>query len=209
MTIDTTDLDDFSINYGNKWASFGTGHSHGQLFWKLMQQGLVLPGGTEMTVGMGLWLGGGRGLLTSLHGLAVDTIREVEFVDSKGAIRTASASENTEMFWFVRGGGGEFPGIVTKIVAQTSPVPGSVYRRECSGSTYSAGKPMLKAWTRLLRETENSDRKMFTHVTINTGTIKYDNLCFDCGGGELNWFNNKVSSTAQQGGGMYCSSGYR
>lgn len=172
VTIDLSDLDDFSVNNNNKYVSFGAGHTHGQLFWKLMQQNLVLPGGTEMTVGMGLWLGGGRGLLTSLLGLAVDSIREVEFVDAQGNQRSASASEDPDMFWAARGGGGEFPGIVTKFVAEASPMPNSVYRRECSGSTYSSGKPMLKEWTRLLRETQYSSRKMFTHITINTGSIK-------------------------------------
>ncbi len=75
--------------------------------------GLVAPGGVVSTTGIaGLTLGGGLGWLRRKHGLACDNLLSVDLVTAGGELVHASASENSELFWGIRGGGGNF-GIVT------------------------------------------------------------------------------------------------
>ncbi len=84
--------------------------------------GLATPGGTISTTGIaGLTLGGGLGWLMSKHGLALDNLLSVELVDSEGRVLRANASEHPDLFWALRGGGGNF-GVVTSLEFQLHPV---------------------------------------------------------------------------------------
>jgi FAD/FMN-containing dehydrogenase len=64
----------------------------------------------------GLTLGGGLGWLMGKHGMAVDNLRAVELVTAAGEVVRASAEEHPDLFWAVRGGGGNF-GVVTELEA--------------------------------------------------------------------------------------------
>src|SRR5215510_5493921 len=84
--------------------------------------GLAVPGGVVSTTGVaGLTLGGGIGWLHRAYGLACDQLRSVEIVTADGQLRRASEAENPDLFWAVRGGGGNF-GIVTTFEYQLHPV---------------------------------------------------------------------------------------
>ncbi|HTN98509.1 MAG TPA: FAD-binding oxidoreductase [Nordella sp.] len=84
--------------------------------------GLATTGGVVSTTGVaGLTLGGGIGWLMGKHGLALDNLLSVETVTADGKILTASAEENSDLFWAVRGGGGNF-GIVTSFEFRLHPV---------------------------------------------------------------------------------------
>jgi FAD/FMN-containing dehydrogenase len=84
--------------------------------------GLATPLGINSTTGVaGLTLGGGFGWLSRKHGMTVDNLLAVEMVMADGSQLRASASENEDLFWGVRGGGGNF-GIVTSFEFELHPV---------------------------------------------------------------------------------------
>jgi FAD/FMN-containing dehydrogenase len=84
--------------------------------------GLASTGGVVSTTGVGgLTLGGGLGWLMGKHGMAVDSLRAVELVTAGGDVVRASATEHSDLFWAVRGGGGNF-GVATWLEYEVYPV---------------------------------------------------------------------------------------
>jgi FAD/FMN-containing dehydrogenase len=85
-------------------------------------RGLASTGGVVSTTGVGgLTLGGGLGWLMGKHGLAVDSLRAVELVTATGEVVRASGDEHPDLFWAVRGGGGNF-GVATWLEYELYPV---------------------------------------------------------------------------------------
>jgi FAD/FMN-containing dehydrogenase len=84
--------------------------------------GLGSTGGVVSTTGVGgLTLGGGLGWLMGKHGMAVDSLRSVELVTATGDVVRASADEHPDLYWAVRGGGGNF-GVATWLEFELYPV---------------------------------------------------------------------------------------
>ena len=98
---------------GTKWGAFD---HETQAF------GLAAPGGTDVDTGIaGLTLGGGIGWLSGSYGLSCDNLISADVVTADGRSVTASANENPDLFWGLRGGGGNF-GVVTNLEYQLHPV---------------------------------------------------------------------------------------
>jgi FAD/FMN-containing dehydrogenase len=97
-------------------ATWGDTDRETQLF------GLAVPGGVVSTTGIaGLTLHGGMGHLRRKHGLSIDSLLSVDIVTADGELRRASANENEDLFWAVRGAGSNF-GVVTSFEFQAHPV---------------------------------------------------------------------------------------
>jgi FAD/FMN-containing dehydrogenase len=91
-----------------------TARAQGGLTWNLFNRetqlhGLATTGGVISTTGIGgLTLGGGIGWLMGKHALALDNLLSIELVLADGRVVTASAENNRDLFWALRGGGGNF-----------------------------------------------------------------------------------------------------
>ncbi|MBW3554094.1 MAG: FAD-binding oxidoreductase [Gemmatimonadetes bacterium] len=98
---------------GATWADFDRA---------TQEHGLATTGGVVSSTGVGgLTLGGGYGWLQGRHGLSVDNLLAVEIVTAEGHALTASEEENADLFWAVRGGGGNF-GVVASFHFRLHPV---------------------------------------------------------------------------------------
>jgi FAD/FMN-containing dehydrogenase len=113
VVIDLSGMKEITIDPVSKSAWAQAGVLSGEYADRAQEFGLATPMGDAGSVGIaGLTLGGGVGYLVRKHGLTIDNLLEVEMVTGDGRIVTASESENADLFWGIRGGGGNF-GIVT------------------------------------------------------------------------------------------------
>ena len=108
-------------------AAKRTARAQGGVLWKELNRetqlhGLATTGGVVGTTGIaGLTLGGGLGWLMPKYGLALDNLRSAEMVMADGSVVRAAADENPDLFWAIRGGGGNF-GIAASLEYQLHPV---------------------------------------------------------------------------------------
>jgi FAD/FMN-containing dehydrogenase len=122
LVVDTRELRGLHIDLdaGLVWA--GVGLTAGEVTNALAEHGMAVPFGDTASVGIGgITLGGGIGYLARKYGLTVDSLVAAEIVTADGEVRMASATENPDLFWALRGGGGNF-GVVTRFCYRMSPV---------------------------------------------------------------------------------------
>jgi FAD binding domain len=124
LVIDLRQMRHVEVEAHAQIATISGGVSAGDLISATAPYGLIAVTSTIGAVGMaGLTLGGGYGPLTSRYGLALDNLLGAEVVLANGQIVTANASENAELFWALRGGGGNF-GVVTSMRVRLHRPPG-------------------------------------------------------------------------------------
>jgi hypothetical protein len=123
--------------------------------------GLAVPAGVVSSTGIaGLTLGGGHGYLSRRFGLTIDNLLEADVVLADGKLVTASAMENEDLFWALRGGGGNF-GIVTSFLYRAHPVS-TVYGGPIFWELKDAAKVMK--WYRQFLAKAPQDLSPFIHL---------------------------------------------
>ena len=122
LVIDLSNMRGVHVDPRGRRARAQGGVTWGDYNRETQLHGLASTGGIVSTTGLaGLTLGGGLGWLMGKLGLAVDNLRAVELVNAQGEVVQASAEENPDLFWAVRGGGGNF-GVATWFEYDLSPV---------------------------------------------------------------------------------------
>jgi FAD/FMN-containing dehydrogenase len=122
LVIDLSPMKGVRVDPLARTARAAAGVLWGELDRETQLHGLATVGGIVTHTGIaGLTLGGGIGWLMRKHGATVDNLVSVDLVTADGEVLTASADENSDLFWGVRGGGGNF-GIVTSFEYRLHPV---------------------------------------------------------------------------------------
>jgi FAD/FMN-containing dehydrogenase len=122
MVIDLSGLKFVRVNTADNTVRVGGGNLWGEVDHATHPFGLAVPAGIISSTGVGgLTLGGGVGHLSRKFGLTIDNLLEADMVLADGSFVTVNASQNADLFWAIRGGGGNF-GIVTSFKFQGHPV---------------------------------------------------------------------------------------
>ncbi|MDM0106427.1 FAD-binding oxidoreductase [Variovorax sp. J22R24] len=145
LMLDMSGMRAINVDPAKRIARVGPGALLGDFDREAQAHGLATPLGINSTTGVaGLTLGGGFGWLTRRHGMTVDNLLSATVVTADGAVRTASATSESDLFWALRGGGGNF-GVVTSFEFQLHPVGPEVYAGLVVYSMAQAQK-VLRAW---------------------------------------------------------------
>jgi FAD/FMN-containing dehydrogenase len=122
LVIDLSVMKGVRVDPVSRTVWVGPGCTQGDVDHASHAFGLAVPAGIVSTTGIGgLTLGGGHGYLARAYGLTIDNLIEVDIVLADGSFVTANVSQHEDLFWALRGGGGNF-GVVTSLVYKAHPV---------------------------------------------------------------------------------------
>jgi hypothetical protein len=168
LVIDLSIMRQVSVNPETRRARFAGGCLLGSIDAVTQQHGLVFPAGVVSHTGAsGLVLGGGFGWLTRLYGLSCDNVEGFTVVTADGSLLQANSKENPDLFWALRGGGGNF-GVVVEFEVKLHSVATVVLGEAmCAGDdipeilrrwrNFMPGAPDQLKWNVNLRLAPNTD----------------------------------------------------
>lgn len=144
LVIDLSRMRAVTVDAAARRAKFSGGCLLGTIDTATQKAGLAFPAGVVSHTGAaGLVLGGGTGWLNRMFGLSCDNVEGFTLVVADGSLARANTRENEDLFWALRGGGGNF-GVVTEFEAQLHPVASVLF-----GAAYCAGDDIFcitQAW---------------------------------------------------------------
>jgi hypothetical protein len=150
MVIDLSRMRQVTVDPESRRARFAGGCLLGSVDTATQKAGLVFPSGVVSHTGAGgLVLGGGTGWLTRKFGLSCDNVAAFTLVTADGSILRADAANNPDLFWALRGGGGNF-GVVTEFEVKLHPLRSVVL---AEGITAQSNiRPLVKLWRDFMAE---------------------------------------------------------
>src|SRR5689334_18135439 len=167
LVIDLSSLKDVEVDPEARTVRIGGGCTWGEVDRATGEHGLATPSGIISTTGVGgLTLGGGLGHLTRAFGLAIDNLLEAEVVLADGRRVRAAADEHPDLFWALRGGGGNF-GVVTSFVFRLHEV-GTIF----GGPTFwpiEDGEAVLAAYRDFIPTAPRELNGFFAFCTVPPG----------------------------------------
>ncbi|MGB3145934.1 MAG: FAD-binding oxidoreductase [Maribacter sp.] len=164
LVLDLSEMNAIEIDSNNKTTKIQPGRTLAAVDQATHEYGLALPSGIIGTTGVaGLTLGGGIGYLSRKGGLTVDHLLEVEVVLASGELVTANSAENPDLFWALRGGGGNF-GVVTSFAFSLIPIK-NVYGGPMFWPLEKA-KEAMKFYDRITKNAANDLYGFFAFLTV-------------------------------------------
>ena len=164
LVIDLAGLHSVEVDPEGRTVTVGGGCTWGQVDTATGAHGLATPSGILSTTGVGgLTLGGGLGHLTRAYGLAIDNLLAADVVLADGRQVRASATEEPDLFWALRGGGGNF-GVVTSFTFRLHDVS-----RFVGGPTFwdvSQGDAVLKAYREFIPDAPRELNGFFAYTQV-------------------------------------------
>ncbi len=180
LVIDVSLLNTISVGgaigtSGQKSVTVGAGSKLIDVYSGLAARGLLLPGGSCPTVGIaGLALGGGIGVFSRVYGLTCDQMAVVEIVTADGALRQCEATQDEDLYWACRGGGGGNFGVATSFGFTASPVPETITLFTLEWP-WEAADVVLDAWIRWIPSAPDelwANCQLFSSGTARGGLVK-------------------------------------
>lgn len=151
LLLDLRDMNGVWVDTAGNTVRVQGGATWGQVDRETQQFGLAVPGGVVSTTGVaGLTLGGGIGWLHRKWGLSCDNLVSAQVVLASGELVTASETENPDLFWGIRGGGGNF-GVVTDFTLRAHPFGPDIAIAAVFHEA-AAGEELLPKWRDLALE---------------------------------------------------------
>jgi FAD/FMN-containing dehydrogenase len=167
IVVDLSLMKDVRVDLTLRTARVAAGCTWGDVDHATAAFGMAVPSGVISTTGVsGLTLGGGIGYLSRKYGLSIDSLLAVDMVLADGTFVQASAEANPDLFWAVRGGGGNF-GIVTSFLFRLQPV-GTVVAGPTLWPLEMAGD-VMRFYDRFLAESSDDLNGVFAFLTVPPG----------------------------------------
>jgi FAD binding domain/Berberine and berberine like len=161
LVIDLSLMKGVRVDPANRTVRAEAGCTQGDVDHAAHEFGLAVPAGIVSSTGIaGLTLGGGHGYLSRKYGLTIDNLLEADVVLADGSLVTASVTQHQDLFWALRGGGGNF-GVVTSFLYQAHPVS-TVYGGPIFWELSDA--PRVMKWYRQFLPQAPVDLSPFVHL---------------------------------------------
>jgi FAD/FMN-containing dehydrogenase len=165
LVLDLRGIDQVEVDPERRVARVGGGATWASVDRATQEHGLATTGGRVSTTGVaGLTMGGGSGWIERQYGLACDNLLAAELVTADGRLVRASAEENPELLWALRGGGGNF-GVLTSLEFRLHPVGPEVY----AGLIFypvERAEALLARWRELMRDAPEELGLAFAYMTV-------------------------------------------
>lgn len=164
LVIDLSEMKEIKINPNEKTAIVAPGNTLSDVDKATHEHGMALPVGVNGNTGIsGLTLGGGLGFLTRKAGLTIDNLIEAEVVLASGEIVIANDTKNPDLFWALRGGGGNF-GVVVSFTFNLISIA-NVYAGPMLWPIEKA-KEVMRFYDEFIKNTSNDLYGFFAFLTV-------------------------------------------